>query len=166
MKYDYLLTFELEILHNKNIRFFCTELITEEEKREVDDFFDYGDNTIDLTYPLGLLSSDKEFVIDVAPDTTVVKKVSHSFAGSFINTYGKRSIGSFSLINLIKNERRSHMDINIGDSVIFREETAKYSVNTVLKVQARLGNIIYVKGDPNPYTIEMFRRPGQSIEEE
>lgn len=164
MKYDYLLTFELEILHDKNIKFFCTELITEEEKREVDDFFDFGDNTIDLTYSLGMLSSDGEFVIDVAPDSTKIKKVSYNFTASFLNTYGRRSIGSFSLISLIKNERRSHMDINVGDSVIFKEETNKYSINTVLKVQARLGNIIYVKGDPKPYTIEMFRRPGQEVD--
>jgi hypothetical protein len=164
MKYDYLLTFELEILHDKNIKFFCTELITKEEKKEVDDFFDFGDNTIDLTYSLGILSSDREFVIDVPPISTSIKKVSHKFATLFMSTYNKRSIGSFSLINLIKNERRSHMDINIGDSVIFREGTERYSKNTVLKVQARLGNIIYIKDDPNPYTMEMFRKPGQSIE--
>lgn len=56
------------------------------------------------------------------------------------------------------------MDINVGDSVIFKEETNKYSINTVLKVQARLGNIIYIKGDPKPYTIEMFRKPGEDVE--
>lgn len=164
MKYDYLLTFELEILYDKNIKFFCTELITEEEKREVDNFFDFGDNTIDLTYSLGMLSSDGQFVIDVPPNSVEIKKVNHDFVASFYKFYKQRSVGSFSLLSLIKNEGRSHMDINIGDSVIFKEETVKYSINTVLKVQARIGNIIYIKGDSKPYTIDMFRRPGQKVD--
>jgi len=161
MNYSYLLTFELEILCGKKVNFFCTELITEEEKQEVDDFFDFGDNQLNLTFALSLLSSNKEFILDVPPSAVEIKKVSKAFIASFVKTYKRSSIGSFSFIELMKSERGSHMRINIGDSVVFREGTEKYSVNTVLKVFARLGNLIYVKGDDKAYQIDDLKRIGE-----
>jgi len=64
-------------------------------------------------------------------------------------------------MDVLKSERRTYMKINVGDSVMFKESTSKYSTSTILKVFARLGNIIYIKGDPTAYTLEQFKRIGE-----
>ncbi|MCF8001680.1 MAG: hypothetical protein K9K76_07490 [Halanaerobiales bacterium] len=61
----------------------------------------------------------------------------------------------------IKNKERRYMTINKGDKVIFTEDTAKHSTMSVYRVFARMGNLIYIEGDENPYHIGLFRKVGE-----
>jgi len=85
MSYKYLLEFEWEILQGHNIKFFCAELITEDDREEIEDFFDCGDNSINLTQQLGMLSSDGEFILDIPPSSVQIKRITIKEIEDFVS---------------------------------------------------------------------------------
>lgn len=161
MSYNYFLEFETEILYNKKIKFYSAELITDREKELIDEFFEEDEIVIDLSHFLGYLSKNGKFEIIISEKDLKIKPLTKVFKKQFLKYFESKSIGSFSLMDIIKEDRRGYMTINKGDRVIFKEPTGQYSISTVKVVFARLGNLIYLEGDEQAYEKSQFKKIGE-----
>ena len=161
MKYEYVLKMQKSIINGKPVNFSSTELITKRDKKILDEFFNKSDRSVNLTFSLGYLWSNNEFIIDIDEEDIKIEKMDPSFVEGFLNLYPKGWSGSFSLIERLKNKERRYMTINKGDKVVFTEETNGHSTMSVYTVFARMGNLIYIDGDENPYHMSLFKKVGE-----